>query len=325
MSITVSKLLTIEAKQLHLKLVYGKDIIGSKSIESYKIQKPGLALAGYTKHIHSGRIQILGETEISYLWSLDSEERERAIINLCDTDISCLVVTKDLKIPNEVLKVVKLYNIPLLKTEEDTENAITGIQCFLESKLAPFEILHGNFMDVYGIGILIIGRSGIGKSECALELINKGHRLISDDSVIVRLKQNHLVGKCDETFQYFIELRGLGIINVKEIFGIGSITMEKVINFVIKFVDWEKNTSYDRLGLGNDYFKLFNIKLPLISLPVYLGRDMSVLVETAAKNYLLKSIGQNVAEEFNARLIKKISENREILEKKLKEKNNKQS
>ena len=322
MSITVSKLITIEAKQLDLKLIYGKDIVDSRTIESYKIQKPGLALAGYVKHIHSKRVQILGETEISYLWSLDSTEREKAIENLCKTNISCLVVTKNQKIPCEVIRIVKEYDIPLLKTQLDTESTITGIQFFLESKLAPFEVLHGNFMDIYGIGVLIIGRSGIGKSECALELINKGHRLVSDDSVVVRLKQNNLVGRCDATFQYFIELRGLGIVNIKEIFGIGSITMEKVINFVIKFVDWKKNTSYERLGLSNDYFRLFNVKLPLISLPVYPGRDMSVLVEAAAKNYLLKSIGQNVAEEFNAKLIKKISENRELLEKKLKEEDN---
>lgn len=323
MSITVSKLITIEAKQLDLKLIYGKDVVDSKTIESYKIQKPGLALAGYVKHIHSKRVQILGETEISYLWSLDSTERERAIENLCKTDISCLVVTKNLKIPCEVIRVVKKYNIPLLKTQLDTECSITYIQSFLESKLAPFEVLHGNFMDIYGIGVLIIGRSGIGKSECALELINKGHRLVSDDSVIIRLKQNHLVGRCDETFRYYIELRGLGIVNIKEIFGIGSITIEKEINLVIKFVDWKKDTSYERLGLNNDYFRLFNIKLPFVVLPVYPGRDMSVLVETAAKNYLLKNIGQNVAEEFNAKLIKKISENREVLEKKIKEKDNK--
>jgi HPr kinase/phosphorylase len=321
MSITVSKLLTFEAKELDLKLIFGKNIINTRTIESSKIQKPGLALAGYTKHIHSGRVQILGETEISYLWSLDSKGRVKAINNLCDDkEIACLIVTKNLKIPYELIKVIKQYNIPLLKTHHNTEAAIISIQSFLESKLSPFEILHGNLMDVYGIGLLIIGRSGIGKSECALELINKGHRLVSDDSVIVRLKQNYLIGKCDETFQYFIELRGLGIINIKEIFGIGSITQEKVINFVIKFVDWGKNINYDRLGLDDDYFKLFNVKLPLISLPVYPGRDMSVLVETAAKNYLLKSIGRNVAEEFNAKLMRKISENKELLERRNREK-----
>ena len=321
MSITVSKLLTVEAKQLDLKLIYGKNIINTKMIESYKIQKPGLALAGYTKHIHSGRVQILGETEISYLWSLDLNGRVKAINNLCDDkEIACLIVTKNLKIPCELIKVIKQYDVPLLKTHHNTETAIIYIQSYLESKLSPFEILHGNFMDVYGVGILIIGRSGIGKSECALELINKGHRLVSDDSVIVRLKQNYLTGRCDETFQYFIELRGLGIVNVKEIFGIGSITLEKTIDLVIKFVDWGKNSNYDRLGLDDDYFKLFNVKLPLISLPVYPGRDMSVLVETAAKNYLLKSIGRNVAEEFNTKLMRKISENRELLEKRKREK-----
>ena len=170
-------------------------------------------------------------------------------------------------------------------------------------------------MDVYGVGVLIIGKSGIGKSECALELVNNGHRLIADDSVVVRLKQNNLIGYCDETFQNLIEIRGLGIINIKELFGIGSIVLEKTIDLVINFVDWEKNTDYDRLGLDNDYFKLFNINLPLILLPVYPGRNMSVLIETAAKNYVLKSTGKNIAEEFNMKLLRKISENRELLEK----------
>jgi HPr kinase/phosphorylase len=315
MNINVAKLLTMEAKHLDLKLIYGKNLIQTKEINGFKIQKPGLALAGYTKHIHDGLVQILGETEISYLWSLGPKDREKAINNLCCKDIPCLVVTKNLKIPYEIIKIVKACKIPLLKTQLDTENAIISIQNFLESKLAPYEVLHGNFMDVYGIGILIIGRSGIGKSECALELVNKGHRLIADDSIIVRLKQNQLIGKGDETFQYFIELRGLGIINIKDIFGVSSITREKVINLVIKFIDWGKDTKYDRLGLDESHFKLFSVRLPLITLPVYPGRDMSVLVETAAKNYLLKSIGKNVAEEFNKMLIKKISENREMMEK----------
>lgn len=320
MSIAVSKLLSLEAKKLDLKLLYGKNIINTKSIENCKTQRPGLALAGYSKYIDSGSIQILGETEISYIWDLEPESRLKALENLCNKDIPCIIVTKNLKIPYELIIIAKQYKIPLLKTQRNTEVAIVTIQSYLESRLSPYEILHGNFMDVYGVGILIIGRSGIGKSECALELVNKGHRIIADDSVVVRLKQNQLIGYCDETFQNLIELRGLGIINIKELFGIGSIMFEKIIDLVIKFIDWEKNTDYDRLGLDNDYFKLFNISIPLISLPVYPGRNMSVLIETAAKNYVLKSIGRNIAEEFNTKLMRKISENRELLEKMKREK-----
>jgi HPr kinase/phosphorylase len=315
MSITVSKLLSLEAKKLDLKLIYGKNIINSKTIENCKTQRPGLALAGYSKHIDNGSMQILGETEISYIWNLEPESRSKALENLCNKNIPCLIVTKNLKIPYELIITVKQYKIPLLKTRYATESAIINIQSYLESKLSPCEILHGNFMDVYGVGVLIIGKSGIGKSECALELVNNGHRLIADDSVVVRLKQNNLIGYCDETFQNLIEIRGLGIINIKELFGIGSIVLEKTIDLVINFVDWEKNTDYDRLGLDNDYFKLFNINLPLILLPVYPGRNMSVLIETAAKNYVLKSTGKNIAEEFNMKLLRKISENRELLEK----------
>jgi HPr kinase/phosphorylase len=322
MSIAVSKLLSLEAKNLDLKLVYGKNIINSKNIENCKTQRPGLALAGYSKYIDIGSIQILGETEISYIWTLEPVSRLRALENLCNKDIPCLIVTKNLKIPYELIMTAKKNKIPLLKTPLSTESATINIQSYLESKLSPREILHGNFMDIYGVGVLIIGKSGIGKSECALELVNKGHRLIADDAVVVRSKQNNLIGYCDETFQNLIEIRGLGIINVKELFGIGSIVLEKIIDLVIKFVDWEKNTDYDRLGLDNDYFKLFNINLPLILLPVYPGRNMSVLIETAAKNYILRCTGKNAAEEFNMKLLRKISENRELLEKRKMEKEN---
>lgn len=309
----VSIFLSTQANGLCLKLIYGRKFLDSFFIESFKIQRPGLALAGFVKHIHAGRVQILGETEISYLLDQTDDERYKSLEGLCKKNVACLIVTKNLKIPYGLVKIFQSIKLPLFRTHYDTETAIVTIQSFLDDLLAPYEIIHGNFIDVFGVGVLILGRSGIGKSECALELINRGHRLVADDAVIVRLRRNFLSGKSDETLLYHLEVRGLGVINIKEMFGISSVTLEKQLNVVIKFIDWQKDKDFDRSGLDNETFELFNIKIPFVILPVYPGRNMAVLVETAAKNYLLKSAGIDMASAFSAKLQEKIKENREEL------------
>lgn len=316
MSIPVSKLLNHSAIYLNLELICGKDYLSVRNISSYKIQKPSLALAGFVKHIHKDRIQILGETEISYLSSLDSDKRCGSIKNLLEQDVACLVVTKKLDIPYEVIKIAEIYKVPLFRTDLDTETAINNIQSFLESELAYFKVLHGTLLNMLGLGVLLIGRSGIGKSETALELVDKGHTLVADDMVKVFLKKGQLIGKANVDFLYYLELRGLGLINIRELFGIRAVMLEYKIDLVVEFKDWDKYADCERLGLDTKYYNIFEKKIPYIVLPVYPGRNMSVLIETAAKDLLLKKMGMNASKELSNKLLEKISKNRERLENK---------
>ncbi|MEC9493111.1 HPr(Ser) kinase/phosphatase [Flexistipes sp.] len=310
--VAVSELLGDDAKHLKLELLYGKAWLDSKFISSFRIQKPGLGLAGYTDHIHGGRVQILGNTEISYLQTLTRDDRYFSISELCKKDIACFVVTKNLKVPSELLTCVKKHNIPLMRTALVSSEAITKISDFLEYKLAPETVIHGVLMDVYGVGVLIIGRSGIGKSECALELIKRGHRLAADDAVHIIRKQDFLIGASNDLLHYHIELRGLGILNVKDMYGVNAIRVRKKVELVVNFVDWNSEESYERTGLDNKYFEILGIHLPIIMLPVSPGRNMAVIVESAAKNQLLKYMGYDAAREFENKLNKKLKESENI-------------
>jgi HPr kinase/phosphorylase len=310
--VPVSELLLPEAKDLELKLIYGKKSIHTKYLTNYRIQKPGLALAGYTDHIHSGRVQILGNTEISYLSTLPEEVAFENLKKLCSKDIACFVVTKNLKIPHILIDIVKDYEVPLFKTTLLSSIAIAEITSYLEDRLAPEIIIHGVLLDVHGVGVLIIGRSGIGKSECALELIKRGHRLIADDAVHINRKQDYLVGTSNDLLKYNIEVRGLGILNVKDMYGVNAIRLRKRVEVVVNFIDWKSDEYYDRTGLDNQKYDILGLKLPMITLPVSPGRNMAVIVEAAAKNHLLKYMGYDAAKEFEEKLLKKIENNRKV-------------
>jgi HPr kinase/phosphorylase len=310
--IPVSDLLLPDAAHLELRLVYGKRSVATKYLNSYRIQKPGLALAGFTDHIHSGRVQILGNTEISYLLSLNETEMTKNLYKICERDISCFVITKNLKVPRPLLKMVKQFDIPLFRTPLLSSVAINEISSYLEDKLALDTIVHGVFLDVHGIGVLIIGRSGIGKSECALELIKRGHRLIADDAVHIKKKQDYLVGTSNDLLKYNIEVRGLGILNVKDMFGVNAIRLRKKVEVVVNFIDWSSEENYDRLGLNSEKYNILDVSLPLLILPVSPGRNMAVIVEAAAKNHLLKYMGYDAAKEFEEKLIRRIEQNRKF-------------
>lgn len=310
--IPVSDLLLPDAAHLELRLVYGKRSVATKYLNSYRIQKPGLALAGFTDHIHSGRVQILGNTEISYLLSLNETEMTKNLYKICERDISCFVITKNLKVPRPLLKMVKQFDIPLFRTPLLSSVAINEISSYLEDKLALDTIVHGVFLDVHGIGVLIIGRSGIGKSECALELIKRGHRLIADDAVHIKKKQDYLVGTSNDLLKYNIEVRGLGILNVKDMFGVNAIRLRKKVEVVVNFIDWSSEENYDRLGLNSEKYNILDVSLPLLILPVSPGQNMAVIVEAAAKNHLLKYMGYDAAKEFEEKLIRRIEQNRKF-------------
>jgi len=308
LKVSVSELLKDEAKHLGIKLVYGKRLLRERFINSHRIQKPGLGLAGYTEHLHSGRVQILGNTEISYLRTLTSQERKEAVNKLCELNLACFIVTKNLNIPIEIMDAVKVFEIPLLKSELESSDAIEGIQSFLEDRLAPETVEHGVMLDVFGIGVLILGRSGIGKSECAIELVKRGHRLVADDAVRFIRKQDVLIASSSEMLKHFMEVRGLGILNIKDMFGVTAIRQTKKLELVIKFMDWEEHTDYDRLGIEKNTYKLLGIDIPIQLLPITAGRNMAVIVEAAARNYLLKLMGYDSAESFSKNLEQKLKE-----------------
>ncbi|MGA1845736.1 HPr(Ser) kinase/phosphatase [Deferribacter abyssi] len=309
--IPVSELLAPEAASLKLKLIYGRKLLDKKFINNHRIQKPGLGLAGYTEHIHEGRVQILGNTEISYLKTLPFTEKYKSITKLCQKNISCFVVTKNLHIPKIVIQACKENYVPIFRTELVSSAAISEISSYLEEKLAPMTNLHGVLVDVHGVGVLIMGRSGIGKSECALELVKRGHRLVADDVVIVKRKQGYLVGNSDDILRNHIEVRGLGILNIKEMYGIGSIRLRKKVEMVVKLLDWDKEDNYDRTGLNKNTVDILGVELPLLNIPVSPGRNIAIIIEAAARNHLLKLMGFDAAHEFSERLNRIIKRNEE--------------
>lgn len=305
--VPVSDLLSEEAEHLQLKLVFGKQHLKGRYITNYRIQKPGLALAGFADHIHGGRVQVLGNTELSYLWTLTPDQRDKAISHVCNRDICCFVITKNLHLPKELLSAVRLSGVPLLKTDLPSSEAITGIMMYLEEKLAPETNCHGVFMDVFGVGVFITGRSGIGKSECAIELIKRGHRLVGDDIVLFRKVQEYLEGRSSDMLKYHMEVRGLGIINIKDMFGVTAIRQRKKLELVVEFTDWNPDASYDRLGLDNNTEEILKLPVPKIVLPITAGRNMAVIVEVAARNHLLKIMGYDSAKEFSEKLLMNIN------------------
>jgi HPr kinase/phosphorylase len=301
--VPVSVLLKKEAEDLKLKLVYGKKYIKDRYIANYRIQKPGLALTGFTDHIHEERVQILGNTEVSYLWQLTPKEREDSLRKIFSLPICCFIITKNLRVPKEFNFAIKRSGIPLFKTEHLSSVAIREISSYLEELLAPETNSHGVFMDIFGVGVLIRGRSGIGKSECAVELIKRGHRLVADDAVNFKKIQDYLVGTSSDLLRYHMEVRGLGIINIKDMFGVTAIRLRKKLEMVIEFVDWDSDASYDRLGLEDLTYEILEEKIPKLLLPISAGRNMAVIVEVAARNHLLKIMGYNSAKAFSEKLL----------------------
>jgi len=313
--LSISELLSETEAGLDLELLAGKRGL-SRFVQVPRIQKPGLALAGYTKNLHLDRIQVLGATELSYLSELiqrDSEKAEDHIAQLCALDICCLIITKGLAPPENLLREVESHNIPLLRSHHQSSTFISLLTQYLEERLLAQTSVHGVLVDVLGIGVLLLGKSGIGKSECALDLVIRGHRLVSDDVVKVRLKLPAvLFGEGNDLLHYHMEVRGLGIINIKHLFGVAAIRERKKIDLVIELVEWQDGHEYDRLGLEQSFYELLGVKLPLQILPVRQGRNITTLVEVAARNQLLKEMGYHSAIEFEERLEQRMAETARI-------------
>jgi len=296
------------AKHFHLEILAGEEGM-KRAITVDDLYRPGLELAGYFHYHPSERVQLLGRTEVSFLNMLDSEERMNRMVRLCHEDTPCIILTRNLEPPAELIKQANETNTPVLRSGIATTILSSRITGFLEHKLAPTATIHGVLIDVYGIGILITGGSGIGKSETALELVKRGHRLIADDAVEIRqTSDGHLHGTAPELIRHLLEIRGLGIINVMTLFGAGAVRTNKRIGLVIKLENWQQEKQYDRLGLDEEKTRIIDTDIPLVTVPVRPGRNLAVIIEVGAMNYRLKRMGYNAALQFTNKLTETIAD-----------------
>ncbi len=279
-----------------------------------RIQQPGLALAGFLENIDSGRIQILGKSEMMFLSERPPGERTRIMAQLCRQGASCFVVTAGISVPDELVDVADRQDVPLLVTDLPTATAIDVLTRFLEDRLAPRVVVHGVLLDIYGLGVLLLGDSGVGKSESALDLIARGHRLVSDDVVEIKRRGDILVGTGPEMTRYHMELRGLGIVNVKDLFGVAAVRLNKFVEYVIRLDPWKEGKRYDRLGLDDQGHEILGFELPCVEMPVGPGRNIAVLIEVAARNHLLKLKGYHPAKQLARRLGERLHPSRAEVE-----------
>jgi HPr kinase/phosphorylase len=308
-AITVSEFLAHAPPQLELRIIAGAEGAQARKLTVPRIQKLGLALAGFTHYIHPGRLQIVGQSELRYLGQLDSTRRREAIRNLSLERISCVLVTKGLDPPVELIEEADAANLPLLSTSVVSSTAVTTVTDCLQELLAPLEVRHGVLLDIYGLGILIEGASGIGKSECALDLIARGHRLVADDVVEIKsIGAEKLMGNAPELLREHLEIRGLGIMNIRNLFGVSAISTTKSIDLSIKLERWDEASEVDRLGIDPQVIEILGVNVPQLVIPVSPGRNLSTLVETAARVQLMRIRGFNAARDFVARHEKMLEE-----------------
>ncbi len=303
-AVTVGGLLEArpEAIGLPLDLLAGARGL-SRHITNPYIQKTGLALAGFHEYLHAGRVLIYGESEIRFVESLDAATRREALRRSFASDIPCVLLTGGLAAPADLVIEAERAGVPLLSTHVGTATAIGKLTALLEDRLAIREVMHGVLLDVLGLGVLIVGESGIGKSECALDLVVRGHRLVADDAVEIRRRAaSIIIGSCPELTRHHMEVRGLGVINLRDLFGVASTRTSKRVELVVQLERWEPHREYDRLGLDDAFFDLLGLRIPLIRMPVAPGRNLAILVEVAARNQLLKTRGIYAARTLAARL-----------------------
>ena len=295
-----------EAVGLPLELLSGRAGL-ERTISSPHIQKTGLALAGFAEYLQPGRVLVFGESEVRYLESQDATLRDTALTAAFSHDIPCVLITGGWQPPEELLAASERYEVPLLRTAVTTPLAIAKLGSLLEDHLAIRQLVHGVLIDILGLGVLIVGESGIGKSECALDLVVRGHRLVADDTVEVRRRgEGAVIGTCPELTRHHMEVRGLGVINIRDLFGVASTRTAKRVELVVQLERLDPAREYDRLGLDDAVYDLLGVHIPLIQMPVAPGRSLAILVEVAARNQLLRTRGRHAARDLAARLDKKL-------------------
>ncbi|AME09604.1 HPr(Ser) kinase/phosphatase [Gemella bergeri ATCC 700627] len=293
--------------KLNLEIISGDKGLDRKII-SDELSRPALQLAGYFSYYSPQRIQILGTSELSFFKLVADIEKKSRMRMLCTRITPCIIVTRGLNVPKELIEASNKYDTPVLRSKNDTTKVMGSISNYLQKEFAPTISIHGVFIEVYGIGVLITGESGIGKSEIALELIKRGHRLIADDRVDIKeLEKDYLIGNCESTLiKHLLEIRGLGIINVMTLFGTGAVRSDKRLQLNIHLETWNEAKQYDRIGLSDEYKEILNSKIEKKTIPVRPGRNVAIIIESAAMNYRLNKMGINTAEEFTNRLEEEI-------------------
>ncbi len=290
-------------ERFELEVVYDSGDIEERRITVADVTRPGLQLAGYYDHFGPDRLQIVGNMEHAFLNNLTSEDRKRSISTLFEKDIPALIITRNHEVQPEILEAAEETKTPVLRTEEATSDFSSELVKYLKMELAPRVSMHGVLVEVNGEGILILGESGVGKSETALEIVKRGHRLIADDQVEIRkVSETTLVGKAPDVIKHLIEIRGIGIMNVKELYGVSSVKPQESIDFVINLEMWDENKTYDRMGLNEETTEILGLKVPSITIPVGPGRNLAIIVEAAAINYRVKKMGFNAAQDLVSRV-----------------------
>jgi len=313
-NLTVEEFLESKRQTLALELLTeGCEL--QRLIEVPNISSPGLALAGYVGRFPRGRLQVVGETEMSYLRSLGPEQLRRVLGEFFSLDMPAVIVTKGQEVPAIMLELAAARGVPLLRTQLKTGEFYRRVQPYLEERFAPTTTVHGSLVDVYGVGLLFVGRSGIGKSECALDLVERGHRLVADDLVYITRRGNDvLLCRGHELQRHHMEIRGIGIIDISALFGIRAIRQQKRLEVVVQLEEWNDRTYFDRTGLETDEVEILGVKVPKVTIPLNPGKNITVIAEVVAMNHLLKYAGTHSAVLFNRRLQHAMRPARDYLE-----------
>ena len=291
-------------EEFDLEVIYEPEDIDSVKVSRADINRPGLQLAGFFDLFDPNRLQMMGKAEFSYLEQYSAEEREARLERYFAQKFPALIIARGIQVTTEMTELAEKYGVPIFRTEEGTSSFISALIRYLNIQIAPRRTRHGVLVEVFGEGILIMGESGVGKSECAIELVKRGHRLVADDAVeIKRVSDKTLVGSSPEIIRHFVEVRGIGIIDVKEIFGMGAVKDSQSVDMIIHLETWEQGKQYDRLGMVDEYTNIMGINVPSLTIPVKLGRNIAVIVEVAAMNNRQKKMGYNAAVELNNRLM----------------------
>lgn len=285
---------------MKLEPVYYPEDVQSR-IYTPEIIRPGLQLAGYFDWFSFERVQVMGKAEMFYLKTLDDDVKRQRLDKFFSLPIPALIIANEMAVDEDIIYYAKKYKRPLFTSNQKTDKLQNILINFLEEELAEETTIHGVCLEVFGVGVLIKGKSGIGKSETSLELINRGHRLVADDAVIIKRVDNGLKATCPELTQHLMEIRGIGILDIKHLFGVGSIRIEQFVEIVIELELWDENKEYDRIGIDEEYTEILGIKVPTVVIPVRPGRNISAIIEIAAKNYRQKLLGYNPLETYNKR------------------------
>ena len=295
-------------EKLFLELTAGQKGIERK-IHTSDISRPGLEMAGYFNYYLKDRVQLLGKTELSFFAGLTEDERQDRMTRLCSPNTPAIIVAHDMDVPRELVSAADIAGIPVLKTDTPTTRFSGMLTNYLSGRLAPMTAVHGVLVDVYGIGVLITGKSGVGKSEIALELVKRGHRLVADDLVEIRqVAKNVLIGNAPKLLEHMLEIRGVGIVDMMTLFGASAVKSDKRILIVADLEVWDPDKTYDRLGIDDKKMKIMDSELTKLTVPVRPGRNLSVIIEVAAMDYRMKRLGVNAAEEFTKKLDAAISQ-----------------